>query len=321
MMPRMRWAGGVGIVVTGLFAAACGLSTAGSGSDVASGAAATDPSAGTNASAGADGGADAKAFANANADAGGGGVANGDGGADASANANADDDGDGIPDATEAMLAAEYMPFVSIHPNDGCRVHGLLYRLSPHPKDPKRLTMWVDVLYNEDCGANGHPGDDEMFSVAIDPTKPGANGILAVRGISHQGTPCEHDTTCGVCNGMTACSTGMKGGAAYPAVYPSKDKHGNYADMGTCSGSFICDFGGCALDAQSDDSPMVNAGEPGHPLVHDLTTDAFVTAANGWTESSLMHFDPWKPGIFGGAGDVSQDLVDQSYVIDVTNCP
>jgi len=59
----------------------------------------------------------------------------------------------------------------------------------------------------------------------------------------------------------------------------------------------------------------------GHPLVHDLTTQGFVTAQNGWTKSELLDFDPWKAGTFGGAGDVSKDLVDTSFVIDTTGCP
>ncbi len=232
-----------------------------------------------------------------------------------------DTDGDGIGDAMEESLAAEYMPFVSIHPSDKCPTHGLLYRLSPHPKEPGRVMLWVDILYDQDCGANGHAGDDESFGVVIDPHVPAPAGILAVRGISHQGTPCEHDTTCGACKGMTACQTAMQGGVAYPMVFSSVDKHGNYADLNTCSGSVVCDFGGCAASTTSGSTPRLNAGEPGHPLVHDLTTDGFVTAANGWKQAALMHADPWKPGNFGGAGDVSKDLVDPAFVIDTTACP
>ena len=52
--------------------------------------------------------------------------------------------------------------------------------------------------------------------------------------------------------------------------------NGSYADEATCSGSFICDFGGCAL-APADAPMLVNAGEPGHPLIHDLTAEGFVT--------------------------------------------
>jgi hypothetical protein len=83
----------------------------------------------------------------------------------------------------------------------------------------------------------------------------------------------------------------------------------------------ICDFGGSGIAPAPDDAPMDNAGEPDHPLVHDLTTAGFITAANGWKEAALMHFDPWKPGKFGGAGDVSADLVDSAFVSDTTACP
>jgi hypothetical protein len=229
-----------------------------------------------------------------------------------------DEDGDGIPDAREAEWASAYLPLLSIHPSDGCKTHGILYRLSPHPKDAKKMMMRVVVLFDEDCGANGHAGDDEVFGVVFDPQKPAPAGILAVRAISHQGTPCERTTTCGSCRGLSACSTATKDGAAYPVVYPSKDKHGLYVDKGTCSTSFVCDFGGCSLATSPPASPMVNAGEPGKPLVTNLTTEGFVTAANGWTKQELMNFDPWKPGDFGGAGDVSNDLVDDAFVVD---CP
>ena len=61
---------------------------------------------------------------------------------------------------------------------------------------------------------------------------------------------------------------------------------------------------------------MVNAGEPGAHLVSNLTTQGFITAANGWTEEELFDFDPWAPGDFGSAGDVSDDLVDLEFLPD-----
>ncbi len=231
-------------------------------------------------------------------------------------------DGDGLDDAREQAWASDYFPFLSIDPSDGCKVHGILFRLSPHPQNAALLTIWYDVLYDADCGAAGHDGDDEVFSVLADPTHPGVEGLLAVRAISHQGTACQHVTDCGYCNGMKACATtAPRNGAMYPVVFPSKNKHGNYADKGTCDGSILCDFGGCALAPMADAPMMVNAGEPGKPLVDDLTTQGFITEANGWTHMELFHFDPWKPGNFGGAGDVSKDLVDSSFVIAPTGCP
>ena len=231
-----------------------------------------------------------------------------------------DVDGDGLDDADERNWADEYFPFYAIHPSDACTTHGVVYRLSPHPADASKITITYDVLYDADCGANGHAGDDEVFSVLADPSKHGKDGILAVRAISHQGTPCEHDTTCGVCQGMTACGTAKRNGTDYPVVYASKDKHGNYADKPTCDGSFICDFGGCGLPSTADAPPLVNAGELGKPLVSNLTTQGFVTTTNGWTNQALFDFDPWKVGNFGGAGDVSKDLVDPAFVIAPANC-
>ncbi len=232
-----------------------------------------------------------------------------------------DSDHDGIDDARENEWMAAYLPYISLAPGDGCKTHGVLARVSPHPKEKGRVMLWYDILYDADCGASGHAGDDEMIGVVVDPTKAAPAGILAVRAISHQGTPCEHVTTCGQCGGMTACTMASRNGKDYPVVYPSKDKHGNYVSASTCAASFVCDFGGCALSAAADAPPLVNVGEPDHPLVHDLSKDGFVTAANGWTHAELMGFDPWKPGKFGGAGDVSKDLVDPAFVVDTSGCP
>ncbi len=64
----------------------------------------------------------------------------------------------------------------------------------------------------------------------------------------------------------------------------------------------------------------MNAGEPGKPLVNDLTTDGFINAAEGWTEPSLMSYDPWSGQDFGTAGNVADDLVDPAFVIPLSGC-
>ena len=58
---------------------------------------------------------------------------------------------------------------------------------------------------------------------------------------------------------------------------------------------------------------MVNAGEPNAHLTEDLTDAGFITAANGWTEASLLHFNPWGGTDFGGAGNVTGDLTDPAF--------
>jgi hypothetical protein len=223
-----------------------------------------------------------------------------------------DDDGDGLDDAYELQIAIDYMPYLSLDPNDGCSLDGMLVRVRPHPADATKILIVYDHLLEHDCGLNGHIGDDEVFGVAIDPKMPTPAGILAISAVSHQGTPCERDTKCATCSGDSrgACDRATDG---YPVVYSSKAKHGNYATLASCSPLATC-FDSCTLAAQPTRPPVVNAGEPAHHLVDDLTTQGFITAANGWTESTLMHFDPWTPTAdFGGAGNIASDLQDPAF--------
>ena len=196
--------------------------------------------------------------------AGGGGVSSsggfgGDGVAGGGGNGGAggvmtDADSDGIADALESQWARDFFPFLALHPDDGCTLHGVLYRLSPHPEDGGLIMIWYDVLYEIDCGLNGHVGDNEVFSALVDPQL----GVLALRAISHQGTLCEVTTTCGDLPGCDPCRIEQ----GRPVIFASKDKHGGYVDEGRCDLSVICDFGGCEAATPSD-PPMVNAGEPG----------------------------------------------------------
>jgi hypothetical protein len=222
-----------------------------------------------------------------------------------------DDDGDGLDDAYELKLAHDYMPFLSLDPNDGCSLDGMLVRVRPHPADATKILIVYDHLLEHDCGLDGHIGDDEVFGVAIDPQKPAPEGILAIRAVSHQGTLCERDTECATCSGDSRGACDMVGG--YPVVYSSKDKHGNYATKGSC-GLFTTCFDTCTLASQRTMPPIANAGEPAHHMISDLTTQAFITTANGWTEPSLMNFDPWNTTKdFGGAGNIASDLVDTAF--------
>jgi hypothetical protein len=226
-------------------------------------------------------------------------------------------DQDGLDDGEEDRIAHDYLPFLSVDPTDNCPLSGIVYRLRPHPMAPAtRLHMIVDVMYQADCGAGGHAGDDEVFGLTIDPSRPAPGGILAVRAIAHQNTACQHVSDCGSCSGLTACTTATRNGAAYPVVFASKDKHGNYMSDSECDNAcFFTNY--CTLAPASAAPPMVNAGEPGAPMTRNLTTSGFITSANGWTDSSLMNFDPWGNTNFGGAGNVTSDLTDDSFLTDI----
>ncbi len=227
-------------------------------------------------------------------------------------------DHDGLADADELRMASEYLPFLSLSPTDACTRSGILFRMRPHPDDASRIAVTMVVLYETDCGAGGHVGDDEVFGMTIDPTRPAPEGILAIRTIAHQNTACEAVTDCGAGCGLAACTTGTRRGAPYPMIFASRDKHGWYAHEAQCDNA--CFFTNQCDVAPTGAEPMVlNAGEPGSPLVRNLTTAGMITAGSGWTEASLFDFDPWSDMDFGGAGNVTSDLVDAAFLTPV--CP
>jgi hypothetical protein len=219
-----------------------------------------------------------------------------------------DDDHDGLDDAYEQQLATDYMPFLSLDPSDGCSRSGLAVRVRKHPADPTKISIVYDHLFETDCGLGGHTGDNEAFGIVIDPAKPAPMGILAIKTASHQNTPCERITECSTCgDGRPACE--MQGGR--PVLYASKDKHGQYATQ--CSMFDTC-FDSCTLAPTPHTPPVTNIGEPDGHLVTNLTTQGFITTTNGWTKPELMNLDPWGTGDFGGAGNVADDFVDNTFV-------
>jgi hypothetical protein len=228
-----------------------------------------------------------------------------------------DDDGDGLLDDVELQLARDYLPYLSLDPGDGCPRSGLVARVRKHPADPTKILIVYSHVFERDCGLGGHVGDNEAFGIAIDPSLPAPAGILAIKTASHQGTPCERISECSTCATDTRDRCDLASG--WPVLYASKDKHGQYATKDRCSLLGTC-FDQCTLAAARTTPPIVNAGEPDHPLVTDLTAQGFITPANGWTEPDLMNFDPWTTtSDFGGAGNIAGDLQDATF--EPAACP
>lgn len=223
-----------------------------------------------------------------------------------------DSDQDGLDDDTELALAREHLPFIAHHPEDHCPLAGLVFRARPHPDDAALVVITYSQLYARDCGLNGHIGDNEAFGAVVDPSLAPPAGLVALVAISHQGTPCERTTTCGTCPGMNACDR-VEGRAV---LYCSRDKHGGAVDLGGG-----CSFGSCleacAVPVVAPVLALVNAGEPDHPLVHDLTDEGFIK--DGW-DPALQHFDPWSRQDFGGAGNIAGDLTDPAFVLPACTC-
>lgn len=222
-----------------------------------------------------------------------------------------DRDLDGLDDAWEADIAERYLPVLALHPQDRCPRGGLVFRLRRHPMDPDGglLAVTWTHLYERDCGLTSHVGDNEAFGATIDPALPPERGLTVLRAIAHQNTVCSRTSTCGSCAGMTPCERLDAG--AKPMLFASRDKHAGYVSVSAC-GSFMC-LDSCAVGARTG-VPQVNAGEPGAPLTRNLTDGGFITAANGWTEQSVFHFDPWGAPNFGNAGNVRGDLEDLAFL-------
>lgn len=222
-------------------------------------------------------------------------------------------DGDGLGDAAEMELAVAYRPFLSLHPDDDCPLGGVVLRVRPHPDDPALVHVVYDHLFERDCGATGHVGDNEVFAVTIDPAEPPPAGIRAIRAIAHQNTPCQKVSECGACGDMDACATAPRAGQAWPVVYSSRDKHGSYVSGCQWSCFDVCEIG------SGDDPPMVNVGEPDAHLIDDLTSAGLITEEAGWSEPSLFAIDPWDPDHdFGSAGNIAGDLTDSAF--DTPTC-
>jgi hypothetical protein len=228
-----------------------------------------------------------------------------------------DADHDQLDDAMELAWAQQYLPYLSISPQDDCFTGGIVARVEPLPMGFVRIRY--DVLYDTDCGIGGHIGDDERFAMIIDPRVAPPQGIVRIKAIAHKGSECNKESECGQCAGQSACQTLVENGTPWPAVWVSRDKHGNYVDR-----SSTCKLGNTCLDDCDDNAtraalPVVNVGEPCYPLVHDLTTEGFITAENGWANQALYHYAPWGGQPFGQGGVIADDLTSPDF--EIAACP
>lgn len=225
--------------------------------------------------------------------------------------AGVDRDGDGLDDALEETLARGYLPYLSMAPDDGCPLGGIVYRVRKHPDDATLVHIFYAHLYERDCGLNGHVGDNEDFGVTVDPAMTPPLGFKTIKSIGHEGTICQQVTSCGRCGGLNACEFSDAG---QPIMFISKSKHAGYVERSRCNPITAC-LDTCTFNATPRVPPMVNAGEPGRPLVGDLTDEGFITTDGGWTEQGVFHFNPWDAGaMFGTVSGLAGRLVDAAFV-------
>jgi hypothetical protein len=219
-----------------------------------------------------------------------------------------DADGDGLDDALEREVAERNFPALRLAGDEGCgQPSGVIYRVRRHPGAARRLAITYVVLYNQDCGElNGHLGDDEAFAITVDlDASPGVDATVGVAAWAHAGTSCGSTSSCETSAGTAACgNTPQPGGTPQVRVFSSRNKHANYLSTDTCASN--C-FDSCDPAGPLWTGAMVNVGEPGRPMVSDLTQDGFIQSQSGW-DKRLLHANPWSPTDFGGAGRVDRQL-------------
>jgi hypothetical protein len=227
-----------------------------------------------------------------------------------------DEDGDGLDDDFEREIAEVNFPTVWLAQGEPCGTpHGVIYRVRRHPQNPQLIAVTYIVLYGVDCGeATGHLGDAESFAITVDlDAQPGAPATVGIAAFAHAGTTCGSTSSCTAQMATSACaysdssaaSTPGGGAASAPGemtIFSSTNKHANYLSLSTCSDN--C-FDRCSMGERIT-GPLLNVGEPDHPLVTDLTTQGFV-AGPGW-DASLMHINPWGKTEFGGGGRLDVPL-------------
>ncbi len=207
-----------------------------------------------------------------------------------------DRDADGLEDAEEARLAQAYLPYLSLDPNDACPTSGLVVRVTPGER-AGQVRLRYAWIFDRSCGPVPAEGGGGSYSVVVDPAVAAPAGVISIRAIARRDTSCQRISTCGACAGQSRCEA--LGPQGMPAVWASSGTHALYADRPlSCTQINNC-AARCVDAAQPTVPTMVNVGEPGLPLVRDLTDEGFIRTDLGWVSPSLMHYDPWGGLAFG----------------------
>ncbi len=222
-----------------------------------------------------------------------------------------DQDADGIDDTFEREVAERNFPKVLLDTDEQCAVPwGVIYRVRRHPQNPRRIAIAYDVLNATDCGdLNGHVGDTENFAITVDlDAEPGAAATVGVKAWAHMNTVCGSTSSCETAPGTKLCASppGTASSTSEVIIWTSRNKHEAYLSRAVCDDN--C-FDSCSV-GQRVTGPLLDVGQPGHPLVTDLTTQGFVQSADGWADE-LLHFNPWSTAEFSGGGrlDTRSDLL------------
>lgn len=217
-----------------------------------------------------------------------------------------DQDGNDLDDDFQLEVARKNLPEIRFHPDEECASpRAVLARVRWHPDAPRRLALTYVVLYGRDCGdLNGHVGDNESFAITVDlDAQPGPAATVGVFTSAHRNTACDSESSCETAPGTRLCAPP---GGDRVVLYASRNKHAHYLDRDVCDRN--C-FDHCGEASMPPEPALADVGQEATPLVTDLTSDGMILAADGW-DPSLLDYDPWAPGDFGGAGRIREQLRD-----------
>ena len=192
-----------------------------------------------------------------------------------------DEDHDGIPDEVEGALARQLFPTLHAPALDACpeptHPKPVLFR-ARHPSfrgtpDQDHLVINYVLLYDADCGASPHPGDDEAVVVFARRSTNQQYSFESIAATAHTNTAAE-----------------FRSRTTDRDLWIEADKHAHFAQYANCP---RCDRNGAAWEVE-----LFNAGEPGAPLILDL----------GVVRPAYKGIDPWSPVTrFLGAGVIGSE--------------
>jgi len=222
-----------------------------------------------------------------------------------------DADGDGLVDAWEKLVLDRLHPAVTfdedeplLDKDDAFAALGRLYA-----RDATHLTAIVLLVYAQDYGApnwlcfgaSKHPGDVER--VALDLELVGKGDVVVKNAFTtgHEGTEDDqsHVWKTAELKKLEVIDDALSGGEPRWRVYASQSKHATYVSKEHCENVRLaklthrfCVNEDCAPDRVRDQAKytklpsIVNAGEPGKPIVDDLGPLGF-KGERAWSEAKF----------------------------------
>jgi hypothetical protein len=218
-----------------------------------------------------------------------------------------DDDLDGLDDGFELQIAVQLFPrlwyFRGASASENCAApfpRPILFRARPLKlqRNPRYTSIVVSyvLLYNEDCGAGPHPGDNEAFTTYVRLDEAGNWLVDGVFAVGHFNTAAE----------TTSTDFRNYEGWWEPNIWVARNKHANYANLSGCD-NFPIPGDHCGSGYEDRRYTFQNTGEPEKHLsdsVGDVLLKAgadpnyFSTPGNVYDPSAPVDAPQWLHALY-----------------------